>query len=369
VVRTALADVLRDEDAFSRVRRLGALLPTLGPEFAPLVVELLEDRMLDLGATEHELLVRYWATHQGENAARWASEKSPLDYRVPCVSSALRAWAEADPQAAVNVAWPWALIPSLEGVVPIALVRGWYAAGDPPELRQWIHDLTVGVPRQRAIAAYIRTLIQTQGAEAVKRWAESLPDEEVKYKLTVFRRVADALSKLDVEAGMHWCDAHCDGPFGDNMRSLIARSWVLDDGPSALAWLSSAPEGYERDLSVRLTFALWGRRDREAALGWMATQTTGEPEPWLRPIYPVYAKLLAADAPTEAIQWAERIEKGPEREVVLIKVARVWRYLDEAAAEAWLLESSLSEEAREKVRAPVGEKVQAPIEEAAQPDG
>jgi hypothetical protein len=120
---------------------------------------------------------------------------------------------------------------------------------------------------------------------------------------------------------------------------------------------------------VRLTFALWGRRDREAALGWMATQTTGEPEAWLRPIYPVYAKLLAADAPTEAIQWAERIEKAPERELVLIKVARVWRYLDEAAAEAWLLESSLSEEAREKVRAPVGENVQAPIEEGTQPNG
>ena len=47
------------------------------------------------------------------------------------------------------------------------------------------------------------------------------------------------------------------------------------------------------------------------------------------------------------------IENDPEREVVLIKVARVWRYLDEAAAEDWLLKSSLSEEAREKVRAPI----------------
>jgi hypothetical protein len=355
VVREALAEMVRDEDAYSRARRLGALLPTLGPETVPAAVQTLEDLTVDLRATELELLVRYWATHQPEQAAHWAKEKSPTNYRSAAIFSALRMWAEANPRTAVNVAWPWMLEPSLERIVPIALVRGWYAANDPPELTQWIHDLPMGVPRQRALAAYIRVVIQTQGSEAVKRWAESLPDDEAQYKLTVYRRVVDALSKVDIEAGLRWCDTQCDGPFGNNMRSLIARNWVLRDGPSTFAWLSSAPEGADRDLAVRLTFALWARTDREAALDWMAAQTTGEPGPWLRPIYPVYAKLLAADAPADAIQWAERIENDPQRELVLIKVARVWRHLDEAAAEDWLLQSSLSEEAREKVRAPIEE--------------
>ncbi len=40
---------------------------------------------------------------------------------------------------------------------------------------------------------------------------------------------------------------------------------------------------------------------------------------------------------------------------MLIAVARVWRYLDEEAAELWLLQSPLSEEAREQVRAPLEE--------------
>ncbi len=53
----------------------------------------------------------------------------------------------------------------------------------------------------------------------------------------------------------------------------------------------------------------------------------------------------------EAIQWAERIEEEEVRETVLVKVARVWRYLDEAAAEEWLLRSSLSEEAQSASRA------------------
>ena len=355
VVREALADVVRDQDAYSRARRLGALLPTLGPETVPAVVETLEDGTLDLGATELELLVRYWATHQPEDASRWALEKSPSIYRSAAVLSAVTVWAEADPQAAVSVAWPWMANPTLERIVPIALVRGWFAANDPPELAHWISGLPIGIPRQRAIAAYIRVVIQTQGAEAVKRWAESLSDDDATYKSAAYRKVAAALSKLDIEAGVRWCDSHCDGPYGNNMRSLIARTWVIRDGPSALAWLSSAREGYERDNAVRLTFAKWARTDREAALAWMAAQTTGEPDPWLRPIYPVYAKLLAADAPADAIEWAKRIENDAERESVLIKVARVWRYLDEAAAELWLLQSSLSEEAREQVRAPIEE--------------
>ena len=342
--------MVRDEDAYSRARRLGAFLPTLGPGTVAAAVQTLEDRTVGLRATELDLLLRYWAAHQPEEAANWAKKKSPLNYRTAAVYAALRVWAEADPQAAASVAWPWMLEPTLEPIVPIALVRGWFAANDPPGLAQWLRELPPGIFRQRVIAAYIRVVIQTQGSEAVLRWAESLPDDDATYKLAVYRRVVDALSQLDVEAAIRWCDTHCDGPYGNNMRSLIARNWVVRDGPSALGWLSSAHADSERDLAVQLTFALWARRDREAALGWMVAQTTGEPDPWLRAIYPIYAKLLAVNAPAEGIEWAGRIEDDGIRERVLIDIARVWRHHDEAAAEDWLLQSSLSEKARELVR-------------------
>jgi hypothetical protein len=354
VVREALADVIRDRDPYSRARRLGALLPTMGPELVPAVVETLGDKRLQLGAMELELLVRYWATYQPQDAALWAREESPPRYRAAVVYSALVKWAEADPQGAVNVAWPWMSEgPLLEAVVPNAVVRGWYEASDSADLRQFLSDLPMGIFRQRAINAYIAAVIETQGTEAVKRWAESLPDDDATYKLVVHRRVIDALSAIDISEAARWCEIHCDGPYGANMRSIIARTWVTEDGAAALAWLSKAPEGYERDLALRLAFAKWAREDRPAAMAWMKAQTTGEPEPWLRSLYPPYAKLLAAEAPAEAIRWAERIEDERERETVLIGVARVWRYLDEAAAEDWLLQSPLSEEALEKVRTPI----------------
>ena len=46
------------------------------------------------------------------------------------------------------------------------------------------------------------------------------------------------------------------------------------------------------------------------------------------------------------------MEGDHDRAWVLIEVVRAWREVDEAAAEAWLLQSSLSEEVREAARAP-----------------
>jgi hypothetical protein len=352
VVREALADVLRDDDPYSRARRFGALLPTLGPELVPAVKQTLEDPTLDLGAIEFELLLRYWATHRGEDASRWAVEKAPAFFRIPAVLSAFTRWAEADPQAAQSAAQQWAAqYPDLRNVLPKALVRGWFAANS-SELAQFIHDLGMGLPRQRALSAYVRVALQRRGPDAVMRWAESLPDDDEDYKRAVYWQLGASLPVFNHEAGLRWCEAHCDGPHGKDLRSVIARRWARNDGAAALAWLSSAPESHEKKLSVRIAYEEFSRADHEAALAWMATQTTGEPDPWLQPLLPAYARLLATDSPADAIEWAERIEHDKNRRFVLIEVARAWRQADEAAAEAWLLQSSLSEEDREKVRAP-----------------
>jgi hypothetical protein len=352
VVREALIDVLRDEDAFSRARRLGTLLPTLGPELVLAVKQALEDLTLDFGATEYELLLRYWATHQPEEASRWAVEESPAFFRKAAILSSFTLWAEADPYAAKSAAEKWAKQrPDVRDVLPMALVRGWFAA-NPSDLAQFIQGLGVGLPRQRALYAYIRIAIQKQGPEAIMRWAESLPEDNETYKTAVYLKVASALQLFDHEAALRWCEAHCDGPHGQDLRGTIARRWVLSDGAAALAWLSSAPKSPQTDFAVWISFEEWAQIDREAALAWMATRTTGELDPWLQPILQAYAKLLAADSPAEAIGWAEQIENDNTRRFRLIEIARAWREVDEAASEAWLQQSSLSEEDREKVRAP-----------------
>jgi hypothetical protein len=356
IVEKSLADAIRDPDAFSRARRLATLLPTLGPEQVAAVKRTLADTSLDFGGTELELLVRFWATHQPEEASRWAVEKAPASLRIAVIMVALPLWAEADPHNAASASEEWAAERAdLSDAARVALVRGWFAA-DPTELAEYIYNLGMGFPRQRTLSTYLRAMIKAQGIDAATRWAESVPDDDAAYKTTVYRQVASSLPLFDHEAALRWCDAHCEGPYGGNLRSILARRWVRSEGAPALEWLSTAPVNHENNVAIRATFALWARTDREAALNWMATQTTDEPEPWLRPTFAVYARLLAEDSPADAIEWAERIENAEERESVLIEVARAWRDIDEAATEAWLLQSLLSDEAQEKVRTPKGSR-------------
>jgi hypothetical protein len=294
--------------------------------------------------------------HEPEAASRWAKRDSPINYRTTAIFAALSTWAQIDPQEALKLTWDWSDTPGLERIVPIALVRGWYARNDPPELREFLRTTPMHVVGQRALAAYIRVVIETQGPDAVKLWAEGLPEateDDKSYKLVVFRRVVDSLSQIDVASAVAWCDVHCHGPFGRQMRSLISRNWSYIDGPASMAWLSTAPPGNERDLAVRLTYALWSRNDPEAAAAWLvASEGAGEPPPWIQPTYPIYARLLSGEKPLEALRWAARISNAKLREHVTIGVLRVWRTMDEPAAEKWMAEAAMSPDAVEKVRTP-----------------
>jgi len=368
VVRDALYDVVQDDDPFSRARRLGTLLPTLGPETVSTVKPILEDLALKfrLGSTEVELLVRYWATHQPEEATRWAVEQSPTAYRIAAVNASLTLWAKADPGTALIAADEWMERTDVRDVLLSAAVRGWYAANDPPELMQFIKGLGIGFNRQRALSTYIRALATNRGVDAVMRWAESLPDDNQRYKLAVYRQVASGVTLFDLDAGLRWCEAHCEGPYGSGLRRLVSSNWARRDGEAAISWLLSVPEYAERDFTLQSAFKLWLPKDRDAALVWMAAQTTGKRDPWTQPMFALCAQSLAADSPAEAIVWADRIEDD-SREFTLIQVARAWRKVDEAASEAWLLESSLSEEAREEVRAPQPVGIHPPTDDEKQP--
>lgn len=349
----AIRNALRDPDAYARARALGALLPTLGPEALPELQEVLGDPKLDIGGVESELLVRFWASHQPEAATRWAADRSPPFHRNALVQTALPFWVAADLQASLVASQEWQqLRPDIREPVARGLVLGWYASGQ-PGLQQYIRDIGGGFERQLALATYLRAAIAKEGAEPVMRWAEAVPEDDPTYKLTVYRQVASALPLFDHDAAIRWCDSHCDGPFGNNLRNITAGRWVVVDGPGAFRWLATAPDGHEKRLAIRSSFSAWVRMDPDAALAWMAQQgAEGELPAWLAPVIPVYAVALAERSPLEAVEWAQRIEREREREITLIKVARLWRWADEAAAEAWLEQSPLSDEARAKVRDP-----------------
>lgn len=352
----AIAQAMRDLDPYARVRRLAALLPSLGPEGVPGVKETLRNPRFGLnrGGAEIELLVRFWATHEPEDAMRWAVQEAASGYRVSALFSALSQWAALDPQSALVAARKWEKErPGESDVIQIALAHGWFER-DPTALAQHIQQEPMGIGRQRKLSNYVRLLIRQQGAEAAMRWAESVPEGDEVYKRNVVRQLGAGLVSFDVDAAVRWCEAHCEDPYGGDLRNIIASRWArLDEGFAALEWLFAGPRGDGWNASLKGAFGVWAQAHPEEASAWMAAQAhggDGDPEPWLQLLVPTYTLMVMRESPAEALEWAERVENEEERERLLIRVARAWRWQDEAAAEAWLRESPLSEEARGNAR-------------------
>jgi len=345
-----ILDVLREPDAFARASRLSALLPALGPGAVPEVRAALEDPAVDRGGVEITLLVRFWATHDPEGAVSWAWLKAPGGYRAGAIGAVFEHWGKVDPEAAGKRLQGLSLLPSEKlDVAEIALVRGWFESGL-PGLEDYIRDLGLGTSQQRALAAFAREAIQRDGPEAIARWAESIPDEDEKFKLDAFRQVGSELALADPAAAAAWCDAHCEGPFGTSVRMLIAQRWAARDGRAAMQWLSTAPAGKERDWAVKGAYRGWFRRDREELSSWMTALGLDGVEPWLQPALEAHATWAGAKDPMEGLKWAAVITDGMVRERSYVKIAHRWYALDESAADAWLEQSPLSEEARERVR-------------------
>lgn len=355
----SVAEALDEESPYARARQLGALLPTLGPEALPQVKEALDRSRLELGAAEFELLLRFWATYEPAEATAWTFKHSSPIYRASATSTVVEMWAEADPEAAV-VAVESALAESSEEVARVALsalVYGWFKT-DREALQEYILGLGAGIKRQRALFAYVLALMRADGSEGVMRWVESLPDEDRRYKLAAYRQAMSALSWADMPAALRFCEAHCDGPYGKGLRNVLIRTRLRNGeyGGDVVAWAGSVPAETEtqqknKQHSLWVAFATWAYREPEEALRWIEEKLAEEePEPWLHHLYGEYARQIAVDSPAKAMEWAERIEDDADRVRTMIRIVRAWRLQDEEAAEAWLSQSPLSEEAREQAR-------------------
>jgi hypothetical protein len=352
--RVMLSEILLEPDAFVRAARLGTILPTLGPGPVSQLSAIFTDATLrlNIGGTEIELLTHYWAIHEPRAASTWAVEKAPRAYKRAVLFATFPIWAEAEPFAALEAAKGWVLEHAdIRDDLPIALIQGWYAAGDPPELHAFIRSLGTTMNRQRAISAYVRAKLRGEGADPLMRWAEGVVEDDTKYKLGVYRQVSRALAPYDIDAALAWCLAHCDGPYGSTMRTMLARGWMQTDPAGSLAWVATQPLDQEYPTLMGDLAGSWLRRDRESAMDWLEEQVAKEPPPEsLFSVYPSYAIAVAQDyGPAEAIPIAELIPDEAYRQKTVVMLAKEWLKRDRKACEAWLAQSDLPEEARDKV--------------------
>lgn len=351
----ALREALAAKSPFERIERLAAVLEKLGSDDVPAIRALLEDLRVDLGAAEIDLLVRFWAAHDSEAALRWAARESPTGYRVPALVAAMYEQALRDPRVALVVFDEMNKVPNQNApAAQVALVRGWYDSGE-PGLEEYIRHLGIGFERQRVMGIFARTAIARDGPDPIMEWAWSLPDEDHKFKITVFRQVGSELAKLYPEAAVAWCERVCEGEFGSSVRTLIAQRWAAQDGYATMKWLEQAPPGQERKWAVQGAYRGWRRARPEEFDAWFEKTTqdgTAVPE-WLVPISAMYPIHIAQEPGRleYALGWLPHIPDENLRKRAYISIGRIWFRRDPEAAEAWLQTTPLDESDREAARA------------------
>lgn len=350
--RGELRGILLETNVIERARNLADHVAELGPEDVPAVAGVLRAGASGLGSVEAGLLTRYWAMYEPEAAAEWAFEGNmPKSVQPVVMETAMEAWAIADPQAALAVAQEMLKNTSgaMSNAIRGALVRGWFLSGE-PGLLEYIRGLQGGYELDWALETLVNELVHRDGIEAGIAWLETFPTkEDFRYKRSAARALAPVIAQQDLERALEWCAEVCDKPWATHTRSQIARVWAQEGDPRVvIEWISEAPAGIERDRALRDVYDDWFRDDKEAVLAWIDQHDPDTVEPWFYELAIRIAVLKSFTDPIEAYRWAEKVPDPERRELAKIDITRRYAEMDEAAAEAWLAQSDLSDEAKEK---------------------
>jgi hypothetical protein len=227
-----------------------------------------------------------------------------------------------------------------------AVLRGWDDS-DVDGLLDYAETMEPGPDRQWVLYTITRRKLLRDGAEATIAWAEALPDDDVVFKLNVYRRLASALAEVDPAVATAFAERYEAGPYGKHLPRRVATRWGVREPEAAMVWLSSLPASENRDDGVFETYRQWMRLDGARATQWLLERPF---ERWMGPAAAVYARKLVITDPEQAIEWVERVDEGELKDLTLATVVREWLILDEVAANAWLDQSDLPAETVETIR-------------------
>jgi hypothetical protein len=339
---------LEERDWLSRTHRMSAFLERLGPDELPEALEALERRRPWLGQDEVRLFMLAWARFDAaaafERGLGW-----PGRSRRTAAGAAIYAWAFHDPEAALR-ALDGVEDAQLRDFLRTRLVAGWARSGDEEGANRYVASLPEGAQRD-SFAGMLARELNEQGAEAVMRWAEGVPEVVPSYKATVFRKACAAIASTDPGAAVRWAAAHAGRSYAVGSTAIIAGRWANLDPQAALEWLLTQPGGAERDKAISDAFGVWSSLSSAEAESWLRSAT---PAAALDPAVRVAVRRANPGSPEGAVEWAKRIGDAKLREEVIVAVGRAWLRREPAAAGSWLGRSGLPEPVRAAIAAPRG---------------
>ncbi|HVN38547.1 MAG TPA: hypothetical protein VMW19_10320 [Myxococcota bacterium] len=358
-VAAAVQAALLDPDRLAGVEALAALLRKSGPDQLAEIRAGFETVFLDVADIEVVLLAEWWADFDPKAAFTW-SQNSAIGHHPLVMHSVLEAWARRDPLAARD-AYAGLVDPFLKRGSIDSLMSGWDASGQ-PGLIEYVRSLGASVDALMSMSPIARRHVLRDGPEGAFAWAEAFPEDPpedaLRFKLQLFRRVVSAAAPIDPEKTAAFAARHANGPNGDGLLTRAAKGWVsqFGDGEKAMRWLSTQPDGKQRDDAVQEAYVAWSFGWRDQATAWLLAAPH---ELWLEPALLVHAARLAITDPEAALAVARGLQNPELREITFASIGDTWLRRDPEAARRWLASGEPSENVRNQILQRAGEGQQA----------
>ena len=326
--KTALA-----ESAFVRVGETNlahALAVLTDPEFAI------------NGQEVRSRLLQRWGALDPQAASAWASRMSPGENRAAAYAEIARGWAGQNPDAAS--AWARTLSEPSERDAALIEVAYELARSKPVEALDLAIELSPTTRRDEVLNFSATQWASLKPQDALD-WAKQVPDENLRARL--IRDITTEWGDTDPNAAA--TAAVQSIPTGraqnDAVVGIIQR-WAQSSPEVAAAWIQAFPEGELRETAGRELVNVWADQAPEAAGHWLNALPQGS----FRDIaVESYVTSILPAAPDTAATWAMEIRDPNRRSESLERVASLWLEVDAPAAKAWIPQSALAPETKNRL--------------------
>ncbi len=252
----------------------------------------------------------------------------------------VRAWAQADPLGAVDSRLLYdsmSMVSNFRIELLDALVVGWFESGN-PGLEDWIEGLTISSDIPNALKTYARLRVIRDGDEQTLEWTRQATFSPAKQRLLLAGALS-VVSRQNPELAAGWLKvAEEDGVDTRTFMARIARGWARRQPSQAIEFVSSFPEGPERNRALIVVGRQWLKRDEEAVERWLEGRVG---EPWTDPLrtQAVRFHVNHSDYQLDWPRLMERSEQILKPDMSLGNLAWLmqrWLVADPSGAEAWL---------------------------------
>lgn len=266
------------------------------------------------------------------------------------VSSSLAKWAKEDPAAALE--WVRKNGEKFPDIVTDDAKRGMIsgaAANDPKLAFQLIGELGLK-DTDNAIQSIVNAARtpedRTATLAALREHLATITDEKARDEASqnAFRSLAMSATKDGFEAGSKWIESagFTPGQLADLTGSGLSHRIKSEDTGKWIEWMGEKlPAGKEGDSGIRNMVSNWTRNDYQAAGTWLSSAPEG---PVKNVSVRAYAETISRYEPETAAQWALTLPPGKDRDKTLRSIYQNWPKPDDAskaAAEAFKAEHGI----------------------------